>query len=57
MLSNQVTVTKGHRTEGAFINKSLLTLGTVIAKLSEGGHAHIPFRRVPERPDGYESCR
>jgi hypothetical protein len=42
----QVTVTKGHRTEGAFINKSLLTLGTVIAKLSEGGHAHIPFRPV-----------
>ena len=43
-LPRQVTVTKGHRTEGAFINRSLLTLGTVIAKLSEGGHAHIPFR-------------
>ena len=39
-------MTKGHRTEGAFINRSLLTLGTVIGKLSEGGHAHIPFRRL-----------
>jgi len=33
-----------HRLEGSFINKSLLTLGTVINKLSEGGAAHIPFR-------------
>ncbi len=53
-LPRQVTVTKGHRAEGAFINRSLLTLGTVIGKLSEGGHAHIPFRcafpRVP--PEG-----
>ena len=40
----QVTVTKGHRAEGGFINRSLLTLGTVIAKLSEGGAAHVPFR-------------
>jgi hypothetical protein len=30
--------------EGSFINKSLLTLGTVIHKLSEGKAAHIPFR-------------
>jgi centromeric protein E len=30
--------------EGGFINKSLLTLGTVINKLSEGNHAHIPYR-------------
>ncbi|WFC94762.1 hypothetical protein MBRA1_001396 [Malassezia brasiliensis] len=35
------------RKEGAYINKSLLTLGTVIAKLTEpGAHAdaHIPYR-------------
>eukprot|EP00731_Ephydatia_muelleri_P015976 Em0009g400a len=30
--------------EGTFINLSLLTLGNVIAKLSEGSSAHIPFR-------------
>lgn len=31
--------------EGSFINKSLLTLGTVIASLSEGKQgAHIPYR-------------
>ncbi len=30
--------------EGSFINKSLLTLGTVIHKLSEGKAVHIPFR-------------
>jgi len=31
--------------EGSFINKSLLTLGTVIANLSEGKHGiHIPYR-------------
>ncbi|SNX82306.1 related to Kinesin-7a motor protein [Melanopsichium pennsylvanicum] len=35
------------RKEGAFINKSLLTLGTVIGKLTEpsdSGDAHIPYR-------------
>ncbi|SPO24950.1 probable kinesin motor protein 1 [Ustilago trichophora] len=35
------------RKEGAFINKSLLTLGTVIGKLTEPsdhGDAHIPYR-------------
>jgi len=35
------------RKEGAFINKSLLTLGTVIGKLTEpsdAGDAHIPYR-------------
>ncbi|RKP36867.1 kinesin motor domain-containing protein, partial [Dimargaris cristalligena] len=32
------------RKEGAFINKSLLTLGTVIAKLTDEKSAHIPFR-------------
>lgn len=30
--------------EGCFINKSLLALGSVINKLSEGGAQHIPFR-------------
>jgi len=30
--------------EGGYINKSLLTLGTVIHKLSEGGSAHVPYR-------------
>lgn len=30
--------------EGAAINKSLLTLGTVINKLSEGDSSHIPYR-------------
>ncbi|KAF6003978.1 hypothetical protein F1559_004585 [Cyanidiococcus yangmingshanensis] len=30
--------------EGGYINKSLLTLGTVINKLSEGNGAHIPYR-------------
>ncbi|KFM26800.1 Kinesin-related protein 11 [Auxenochlorella protothecoides] len=32
------------RMEGSFINKSLLTLGTVIHKLAEGNAAHIPYR-------------
>jgi centromeric protein E len=32
------------RKEGAFINKSLLTLGTVIARLSTGGSGHVPYR-------------
>ncbi|GJJ72579.1 centromeric protein E [Entomortierella parvispora] len=32
------------RKEGAFINKSLLTLGTVISKLTEEKGAHIPYR-------------
>lgn len=33
------------RKEGAYINKSLLTLGTVIARLSSGGGGgHIPYR-------------
>jgi centromeric protein E len=32
------------RREGSHINKSLLTLASVIAKLSESSAAHIPFR-------------
>ncbi len=30
--------------EGGHINKSLLALGTVISKLSEGDSMHIPYR-------------
>ncbi|XP_076947640.1 kinesin-like protein KIN-7C [Bidens hawaiensis] len=30
--------------EGSHINRSLLTLGTVIRKLSQGGNSHIPYR-------------
>ncbi|KAK9821387.1 hypothetical protein WJX74_007412 [Apatococcus lobatus] len=42
--SAKVTLNKGQTREGAFINKSLLTLGSVIGKLSDGNAAHIPFR-------------
>ena len=37
-------MSKGQAREGSFINKSLLTLGTVIGKLSDGNAVHIPFR-------------
>lgn len=30
--------------EGSYINKSLLTLGTVIHKLAEKHATHVPFR-------------
>jgi centromeric protein E len=30
--------------EGSYINKSLLTLGTVISSLSEGKTSHVPYR-------------
>ncbi|KAG6624435.1 hypothetical protein I3843_16G028500 [Carya illinoinensis] len=32
------------RKEGSYINKSLLTLGTVISKLTDGKATHIPYR-------------
>lgn len=32
------------RKEGSFINKSLLTLGTIISLLSQGGLGHLPYR-------------
>ncbi|CAD7695675.1 unnamed protein product [Ostreobium quekettii] len=35
---------RGKRMEGSYINKSLLTLGTVIHKMSESRAAHVPFR-------------
>ena len=39
------TLAEGQRLkEGGHINKSLLTLGNVIAKLSEGSSSHIPYR-------------
>lgn len=37
-------MSRGHRREGSYINKSLLTLGTVIHKMSDRGAIHIPFR-------------
>lgn len=43
----QVNQSKGQRMEGSFINKSLLTLGTVIHKLADArGHqqSHVPYR-------------
>lgn len=42
--SAKAEVNKNQRMEGSFINKSLLTLGTVIHKLSDGKAVHIPFR-------------
>lgn len=42
--SARAAKSKGHVAEGSFINKSLLTLGTVIHKLSEKKKSHIPFR-------------
>ncbi|KAG5413824.1 hypothetical protein IGI04_001391 [Brassica rapa subsp. trilocularis] len=39
------TLSAGSRLkEGCHINRSLLTLGTVIRKLSKGKHGHIPYR-------------
>ncbi|KAH8929264.1 kinesin-domain-containing protein, partial [Atractiella rhizophila] len=43
--SERAAAAEERRKEGAFINKSLLALGTVIAKLTEGkGTTHVPFR-------------
>ncbi|GMJ05621.1 kinesin 7.4 [Hibiscus trionum] len=42
--SSKTDTTGIRRKEGSFINKSLLTLGTVIGKLSEGKVCHIPYR-------------
>ncbi|KAI7863335.1 kinesin motor domain-containing protein [Spinellus fusiger] len=43
--SEKVTNDSERQKEGAYINKSLLTLGTVISKLTSGQTAtHIPFR-------------
>ncbi|CEG78527.1 hypothetical protein RMATCC62417_13123 [Rhizopus microsporus] len=44
--SEKAASNEERRKEGAYINKSLLTLGTVISKLTENGKsaAHIPYR-------------
>ncbi|URD92206.1 KISc [Musa troglodytarum] len=42
--SSKAETTGVRRKEGAYINKSLLTLGTVIAKLTDGKATHIPYR-------------
>ncbi|KAG0473166.1 hypothetical protein HPP92_015023, partial [Vanilla planifolia] len=42
--SSKTETTGLRRKEGSYINKSLLTLGTVIGKLSESRATHIPYR-------------
>ncbi|KAG9135044.1 hypothetical protein Leryth_011545 [Lithospermum erythrorhizon] len=42
--SSKTETTGLRRKEGSYINKSLLTLGTVIGKLSEGKSMHVPYR-------------
>ncbi|XP_048233983.1 kinesin-like protein KIN-7D, mitochondrial isoform X2 [Ricinus communis] len=42
--SSKTETTGVRRKEGSYINKSLLTLGTVIGKLSEGKASHVPYR-------------
>jgi centromeric protein E len=42
--SARAAASRNHRMEGSYINKSLLTLGAVIAKLSEKSPGHVPFR-------------
>ncbi|KAL1557077.1 kinesin-like protein KIN-7C, mitochondrial isoform X2 [Salvia divinorum] len=42
---SQLDLTTGlRRKEGSYINKSLLTLGTVISKLTDGKSSHVPYR-------------
>ncbi|GFP84313.1 kinesin-related protein 11 [Phtheirospermum japonicum] len=42
--SSKTGTTGLRRKEGSYINKSLLTLGTVISKLTDGKSTHIPYR-------------
>ncbi|XP_015694238.1 kinesin-like protein KIN-7G isoform X2 [Oryza brachyantha] len=42
--SSRVETTGVRQKEGSYINKSLLTLGTVISKLTDEKATHIPFR-------------
>ncbi|CAL0302512.1 unnamed protein product [Lupinus luteus] len=42
--SSKAGTTGIRRREGSYINKSLLTLGTVISKLTEEKPSHIPYR-------------
>ncbi|KAK1367418.1 kinesin-like protein KIN-7K, chloroplastic [Heracleum sosnowskyi] len=42
--SSKAETTGIRRKEGSYINKSLLTLGTVISKLGDGKASHVPYR-------------
>ncbi|KAI3735970.1 hypothetical protein L6452_15498 [Arctium lappa] len=42
--SSKAETTGVRQKEGSYINKSLLTLGTVISKLTDGRNSHIPYR-------------
>ncbi|KAI3471517.1 hypothetical protein Pfo_028167 [Paulownia fortunei] len=42
--SSRAETTGLRRKEGSYINKSLLTLGTVISKLTDGKSMHVPYR-------------
>ncbi|KAG5252923.1 kinesin protein [Salix suchowensis] len=42
--SSKAETTGLRRKEGSYINKSLLTLGTVISKLTDGRGTHVPYR-------------
>ncbi|KAK8590278.1 hypothetical protein V6N13_089039 [Hibiscus sabdariffa] len=42
--SSKAETTGVRQKEGSYINKSLLTLGTVISKLTDGRASHIPYR-------------
>ncbi|KAL3632389.1 Kinesin-like protein KIN-7D, chloroplastic [Castilleja foliolosa] len=42
--SSKAGTTGVRRKEGSYINKSLLTLGTVISKLTESKSSHVPYR-------------
>ncbi|KAL2480435.1 P-loop containing nucleoside triphosphate hydrolase superfamily protein [Abeliophyllum distichum] len=42
--SSRAETTGVRRKEGSYINKSLLTLGTVISKLTDGRSTHVPYR-------------
>ncbi|CAI9761129.1 unnamed protein product [Fraxinus pennsylvanica] len=42
--SSKAQTTGVRRKEGSYINKSLLTLGTVISKLTDGRSTHVPYR-------------
>ncbi|KAF3447005.1 hypothetical protein FNV43_RR12185 [Rhamnella rubrinervis] len=42
--SSKSETTGLRRKEGSYINKSLLTLGTVISKLTDGKAMHVPYR-------------
>ncbi|XP_050227207.1 kinesin-like protein KIN-7K, chloroplastic isoform X2 [Mercurialis annua] len=42
--SSKAETTGVRRKEGSYINKSLLTLGTVISKLTDARASHVPYR-------------